>query len=907
MAQPGGRKPGFFSRVADLMAAPRPAVDRKTLEKTWKLMEKVMRLCQHNKMKLKNSPPYILDILPETYHQLRLIWSKYEGDPDKLHELNDNLYFRIFVDNIMKKARQTIQLFKVHKEKMYDENSTGRRELNRLSLIFSHNLAELKAIFPSGVFSGESFRITKQDAAKYWKKNFGTSTIVSWKSFSQSLYEVHSFQKGLEAYALKTTIDLTCNDYVSNFEFDVFTRLFQPWNTILRNWNCLAVNHRGYMSFMTYDEVKNRLQAFISKPGSYIFRLSCTRLGQWAIGYVTQDGSILQTIPQNKSLCEALIDGNREGFYLYPDGADDNPDLTSINTKPMEEHIHVSQDQYALYCEMGSTFQLCKICTENNKDIRLEPCGHLLCSSCLNAWQDSDGQGCPFCRCEIKGTEVIVIDPYQHQGSKDKTNGAEEKHDSEFDDDDDDGLEMPPTEPVYAAPQKGPKTEPPKKLGASNVPALPPRRPSPNVSPTSSPNMSPRSSNHDLSEAGRGASAGDGKASGFPTLPPRRYLDDRLERTEADGFATAETQKTGPKAFPSTEGIYDHPPPPQSAPRARITPPATTTVNDLILLSTPAPTGDDSRGGSPAPTPFPTGTAPGPAPGSPKGHMNLLYERLSNAHSPSSPGAAAAPTNPFLRSGSDTQPEHLTSLKAQPQAHRSAEELHALFSASDDPFATALDGGVFYENSIGYLNLPPPLNPALHHPSAPSPSSAVQSEQKHFGYENVPHLTQALTLGGRASPSEDYDIPPLRPHLSMNSQAPVTTQQPRMPVRETPEDYDIPPLPPMGTRPPLQQSSQPPPLPTQPRPMSSPAPSSDQALPLGQRQVPSPPTNGVLQPTKVAGAGAGDPTTVQGKMETLVREGYRMDDIRKALDISQNDLTMARKILRGFSNPATST
>ncbi|XP_022109070.1 E3 ubiquitin-protein ligase CBL-like isoform X3 [Acanthaster planci] len=758
MAQPGGRKPGFFSRVADLMAAPRPAVDRKTLEKTWKLMEKVMRLCQHNKMKLKNSPPYILDILPETYHQLRLIWSKYEGDPDKLHELNDNLYFRIFVDNIMKKARQTIQLFKVHKEKMYDENSTGRRELNRLSLIFSHNLAELKAIFPSGVFSGESFRITKQDAAKYWKKNFGTSTIVSWKSFSQSLYEVHSFQKGLEAYALKTTIDLTCNDYVSNFEFDVFTRLFQPWNTILRNWNCLAVNHRGYMSFMTYDEVKNRLQAFISKPGSYIFRLSCTRLGQWAIGYVTQDGSILQTIPQNKSLCEALIDGNREGFYLYPDGADDNPDLTSINTKPMEEHIHVSQDQYALYCEMGSTFQLCKICTENNKDIRLEPCGHLLCSSCLNAWQlrmnankDSDGQGCPFCRCEIKGTEVIVIDPYQHQGSKDKTNGAEEKHDSEFDDDDDDGLEMPPTEPVYAAPQKGPKTEPPKKLGASNVPALPPRRPSPNVSPTSSPNMSPRSSNHDLSEAGRGASAGDGKASGFPTLPPRRYLDDRLERTEADGFATAETQKTGPKAFPSTEGIYDHPPPPQSAPRARITPPATTTVNDLILLSTPAPT------------------------------------------------------------------------------------------------------------------------------------------------------------GGRASPSEDYDIPPLRPHLSMNSQAPVTTQQPRMPVRETPEDYDIPPLPPMGTRPPLQQSSQPPPLPTQPRPMSSPAPSSDQALPLGQRQVPSPPTNGVLQPTKVAGAGAGDPTTVQGKMETLVREGYRMDDIRKALDISQNDLTMARKILRGFSNPATST
>jgi len=47
---------------------------------------------------------------------------------------------------------------------------------------------------------------------------------------------------------------------------------------------------------------------------SYVFRLSCTRLGQWAIGYVTADGKILQTIPQNKSLCQALLDGYREGL-----------------------------------------------------------------------------------------------------------------------------------------------------------------------------------------------------------------------------------------------------------------------------------------------------------------------------------------------------------------------------------------------------------------------------------------------------------------------------------------------------------------------------------------------------------------------------------------------------------------
>ena len=47
----------------------------------------------------------------------------------------------------------------------------------------------------------------------------------------------------------------------------------------------------------------------------------------------------------------------------------------------------VTQEQYELYCEMGSTFQLCKICAEHSKDIRIEPCGHLLCTPCLTAWQ----------------------------------------------------------------------------------------------------------------------------------------------------------------------------------------------------------------------------------------------------------------------------------------------------------------------------------------------------------------------------------------------------------------------------------------------------------------------------------------------------------------------------------------
>ncbi|XP_036049430.1 LOW QUALITY PROTEIN: E3 ubiquitin-protein ligase CBL [Onychomys torridus] len=414
---------------------PPGTVDKKMVEKCWKLMDKVVRLCQNPKLALKNSPPYILDLLPDTYQHLRTVLSRYEG---KMETLGENEYFRVFMENLMKKTKQTISLFKEGKERMYEENSQPRRNLTKLSLIFSHMLAELKGIFPSGLFQGDTFRITKADAAEFWRKAFGEKTIVPWKSFRQALHEVHPISSGLEAMALKSTIDLTCNDYISVFEFDIFTRLFQPWSSLLRNWNSLAVTHPGYMAFLTYDEVKARLQKFIHKPGSYIFRLSCTRLGQWAIGYVTADGNILQTIPHNKPLFQALIDGFREGFYLFPDGRNQNPDLTGLCEPTPQDHIKVTQEQYELYCEMGSTFQLCKICAENDKDVKIEPCGHLMCTSCLTSWQESEGQGCPFCRCEIKGTEPIVVDPFDPRGSGSLLRqGAEGAPSPNYDDDDD--------------------------------------------------------------------------------------------------------------------------------------------------------------------------------------------------------------------------------------------------------------------------------------------------------------------------------------------------------------------------------------------------------------------------------------------------------------------------------------
>ncbi|XP_025100109.1 E3 ubiquitin-protein ligase CBL-like isoform X2 [Pomacea canaliculata] len=461
-------------------------VDKRTIEKSWKMMDKVVKMCQHPRMNLRNSPPFILDILPDSYQHLRLICSKHE---DKLQVLNECEYFRIFLENLMNKCKNTIKLFRDGKEKMFDENSHCRRNLTKLSLVFSHMLAELKAIYPGGIYSGDSFRITKGDAAEWWKRSFGDKIIVPWKEFRITLHETHPIGSPLEAMALKSTIDLTCNDYISVFEFDVFCRLFQPWNNLLRNWNVLAVTHPGYAAFLTYDEVKERLKKYINKPGSYVFRLSCTRLGQWAIGYVTSDGQILQTIPQNKSLCQALLDGQREGFFLYPDGRNVNPDLSFLVRDCEEDHIRVTQEQYELYCEMGSTFQLCKICAENDKDIRLEPCGHLLCTPCLTQWQDSEGQGCPFCRCEIKGTEQVVVDPFDDRPQpKTECRPLHSPH-VENDDDEPDGC----TTTLHAlavtarARERGSPFDSPAMNRRDVPPPVPPRTLSPAPSPSTSP------------------------------------------------------------------------------------------------------------------------------------------------------------------------------------------------------------------------------------------------------------------------------------------------------------------------------------------------------------------------------------------------------------------------------------
>ncbi|XP_025223643.1 E3 ubiquitin-protein ligase CBL-C isoform X2 [Theropithecus gelada] len=388
--------------------------EARALGRAVRMLQRLEEQCSDPRLSL--SPPSLRDLLPRTAQLLREVARAQRaagrGGPGGPGGSRD--FLLVYLANLEAKSRQLGALLpprgrRSANDELFRAGSSLRRQLAKLAIIFSHMHAELHALFPGGKYCGHVYQLIKAPAHIFWRERCGARCVLPWAEFESLLGTCHPVEPGCTALALRTTIDLTCSGHVSIFEFDVFTRLFQPWPTLLKNWQLLAVNHPGYMAFLTYDEVQERLQACRDKPGS----------------------------------------------YLYPDGKNHNPDLTELDQAEAQQRIHVSEEQLQLYWAMDSTFELCKICAESNKDVKIEPCGHLLCSRCLAAWQHSDSQTCPFCRCKIKGWEAVSIYEFHGQAT------AEDSEDGS----DQEGRELELEQAPVLAPQLPPR------------PDLPPRKP----------------------------------------------------------------------------------------------------------------------------------------------------------------------------------------------------------------------------------------------------------------------------------------------------------------------------------------------------------------------------------------------------------------------------------------------
>uniref|UniRef100_A0A674J870 E3 ubiquitin-protein ligase CBL n=1 Tax=Terrapene triunguis TaxID=2587831 RepID=A0A674J870_9SAUR len=170
-------------------------------------------------------------------------------------------YFPVYINNLQRKDKQATKLFKGDPDGIFQEGSASRywRKLIKLSLIFSHMLGELRALIPDGQDQGHQYRPSQPPAEAFWRGTWGARSLVSWSEFQVGLQRVHPVAPGPMAAALRATMDLTCSDHVSIFEFDIFTRLFQV--------RAGGVTHPGYVAFLTYDEVRARLQTYSNKPG----------------------------------------------------------------------------------------------------------------------------------------------------------------------------------------------------------------------------------------------------------------------------------------------------------------------------------------------------------------------------------------------------------------------------------------------------------------------------------------------------------------------------------------------------------------------------------------------------------------------------------------------------------------
>lgn len=101
--------------------------------------------------------------------------------------------------------------------------------------------------------------------------------------------------------------------------------------------------------------------------------------------------------------------------------------------------------------------------------------------------QDSEGQGCPFCRCEIKGTESVVVDPFDPRltSSRLDCSNINQNSNTQSSTEHEEGNESEST--------KYSPFDSPNLRRHDLPPPVPPRRvspnPSPNVSPTNSPKL----------------------------------------------------------------------------------------------------------------------------------------------------------------------------------------------------------------------------------------------------------------------------------------------------------------------------------------------------------------------------------------------------------------------------------
>lgn len=100
------------------------SADLRLADKALRRLLKLQELCTDPRLALRNSPPYLPDIVSETTQLLGQIWEPFRSL--RVARGDEAKYLRVHVRNLLDKVERAVTLFKEGREKIFEETSTYR-------------------------------------------------------------------------------------------------------------------------------------------------------------------------------------------------------------------------------------------------------------------------------------------------------------------------------------------------------------------------------------------------------------------------------------------------------------------------------------------------------------------------------------------------------------------------------------------------------------------------------------------------------------------------------------------------------------------------------------------------------------------------------------------------------------
>lgn len=103
--------------------------DLRLVDKTLRRLDKLQQLCGNHRLGLRNSPPYLPQLVSETSALLIRVWEPYQGSRDaggQVPSEDEAEYLRVHIRNLFDKTERAVLLFKEGRKKIFEEASSYR-------------------------------------------------------------------------------------------------------------------------------------------------------------------------------------------------------------------------------------------------------------------------------------------------------------------------------------------------------------------------------------------------------------------------------------------------------------------------------------------------------------------------------------------------------------------------------------------------------------------------------------------------------------------------------------------------------------------------------------------------------------------------------------------------------------